>query len=46
MTVRHKVLAGMRHRDADATSMRWRHSVAGAMRDLVTRGPVGQRNRP
>ena len=46
MTVRHKVVSGMRHRDADATPVLRRRSVAGAMRDLVTRGPVGQRNRP
>lgn len=46
MTVLHEVLSGMRHRDADSTPVLRRRSVTGAMRDLVTRGPVGQRNRP
>lgn len=35
-----------RIRDADATPVLGRHGVAGAMRDLDTRGPVIQRNRP
>lgn len=45
-TVRHVALAGMQHRDADATPVLRRHGVASAMRDLVTRGPVIQLNRP
>ncbi|MFC5729840.1 MULTISPECIES: NAD-dependent epimerase/dehydratase family protein [Nocardioides] len=45
-SVLEEVLAGMRHRDADATPVLRRRSVAGAMRDFVTRGPVDQRNRP
>jgi hypothetical protein len=46
MTVLHEVLSGMRRRDADATPVLRHRSVTGTMRDLVTRGPVGQRNRP
>lgn len=33
-------------RDADATPVLRRRRIAGAMRDLVTRGPDGQRQRP
>jgi UDP-glucose 4-epimerase len=46
MTVIREVHSGMCHRDAGATPALRRRSVSGAMRDLVTRGPVGQRNRP
>jgi UDP-glucose 4-epimerase len=42
----HEVLSGMRNRDADATPVLRRRSVTGAVRDLVARGPVGQRDRP
>ena len=45
MTVLQEVLSGMLHRDADAPPVLGRRTVAGAMRDLVLRGPVGQRNR-
>lgn len=44
--VRCDVLAGMRHRDSDATPALRRRSVAGATRNFATGGPVGQRNRP
>ncbi|WP_435770295.1 NAD-dependent epimerase/dehydratase family protein [Nocardioides sp. SYSU DS0651] len=46
VSVLEEVLAGMRDRDADATPVLRRRSVAGALRDFVSRGPVGQRNRP
>lgn len=45
-TVLDEVLAGMRHRDSGATPVLRRRSVAGAVRDFITRGSVGQRNRP
>ena len=46
VSVFEEVLAGMRHRDSDTTPVLRPRSVAGALRDFVTRGPVGQRNRP
>jgi UDP-glucose 4-epimerase len=45
MTVIREVLSGMCHRDLGATPTLRHRSVSSAMRDLVTRGPVGQRNR-
>jgi hypothetical protein len=45
MTVIREVLSGMCHRDVSATPTVRHRSVSSAMRDLVTRGPVGQRNR-
>jgi UDP-glucose 4-epimerase len=45
-TVLREVLEGMRERDGRATPVLRPRSVAGALRDFVTRGPVGIRNRP
>jgi UDP-glucose 4-epimerase len=41
-----EVIEGMRHRDAGGTPVLRPRSVAGALGDLITRGPVGRRNRP
>lgn len=46
VSVLDEVLAGMRERDSGATPVLRRRSVPGALRDFVTRGPVGQRERP
>jgi nucleoside-diphosphate-sugar epimerase len=45
-TVLREVLAGMRHGDADATPVLRPRSVAGTLRDALTRGAVGERDRP
>jgi len=46
VTVLREVLAGMRERaSGDSPVLRVR-TVAGALRDAVTRGPVGERDRP
>ena len=41
-----EVLSGMRHRASDATAVLRPRHVTGALRDLMGRGPVGQRRRP
>jgi hypothetical protein len=46
VTVLHEVLAGMRERASGDTAVLRLRTVAGALRDAVTRGPVGQRDRP
>jgi UDP-glucose 4-epimerase len=45
VAVLHEVLAGMRHGDADGTAVLRPRSVPETVRDFVTRGPVGIRNR-
>lgn len=46
VSVLEEVLAGMRDRDSAETPVLRRRSVPGALRDFVTRGPVGRRERP
>jgi UDP-glucose 4-epimerase len=46
VTVLEEVLAGMRERASGDTAVLRLRTVAGALRDAVTRGPVGQRDRP
>jgi len=41
-----EVVEGMRERASGSTPVLRRRTVPGALRDLVTRGPVGQRDRP
>jgi UDP-glucose 4-epimerase len=45
-TVLAEVLSGMRHRASGRTPVLRPRTVAGALGDLVTHGPVGRRNRP
>lgn len=45
VSVLNDVLAGMRHGDADDTAVLRPRSVPDTVRDFVTRGPVGMRNR-
>jgi UDP-glucose 4-epimerase len=46
VTVLAEVLSGMRSRASGGTAVLRPRSVAGALRDLVTGGPVGRRHRP
>jgi nucleoside-diphosphate-sugar epimerase len=46
VTVLAEVLSGMRSGASAPTAVLRPRTVAGALRDLVTRGPVGQRDRP
>jgi len=46
VTVLHEVLEGMRERASGGTAALRVRTVTGALRDAVTRGPVGQRDRP
>lgn len=46
VTVLEEVLDGMRHRESGGTPVLRPRTVAGALRDFLTRGPVDQRNRP
>lgn len=46
MAVLREVLSGMSDAASDRTPVLRPRTVAGALRDLVARGPVGQRNRP
>ena len=46
VTVLREVLTGMRERASVSTPVLRPRTVAGAVRDALTRGPVGQRDRP
>lgn len=46
VSVFREVVEGMRERASGPTPVLRRRTVPGALRDLVTRGPVGQRDRP
>lgn len=46
VTVLHEVLEGMRRRASGGSPVLRARTVAGAVRDALSRGPVGVRNRP